>query len=391
MMLACLGKALRFCHHTLPDSKDKREGEIMRVRFSSETVNRLEKERRIAERLNSLRLYRMVWCLLLIHNQKPVDVIAEMLNTSPRTVYNWLSQFMLGRFSWLLGLHYQGRGRKPRLSKEQKAVLYRIIVDGPEKYGFDCGIWNSAMIVEVIQREFHVTYNPRYVCALLGKMNLSYQKAAFVADISDNEEHQKRRKEWVEKTWPEILQRANSSKAMILFVDEVSFALWGSLGRTWAPKGKQPMVKTTGKRKGLKIFGAIEFTTGAFKYVECIGKFNGEFYAKCLKQLIQEFSCPLILIEDGASYHRSQLVNELKEELRSREQLFVYRLPSYSPDKNPIEKLWRKTKRNATHCKYFATFEDLRSAVFKAFRKYMEDATKVISVMKKLRADAKLA
>ena len=144
-----------------------------------------------------------------------------VLNTSVRTVHNWLSQFMLGRFSWLLGLHYQGRGRKPRLSKQQK----EIIVDGPEKYGFDCGIWNSAMIVEVIQREFHVTHNPRYVCALLGKMNLSYQKAAFVADICDNEEHQKRRKEWVEKTWPEILEKAKSRKVVILFVDEVFFAL----------------------------------------------------------------------------------------------------------------------------------------------------------------------
>lgn len=389
-MIACLGKSSSFCHHTLPNSTDEREGEIMRVRFSNETVNRLEKERRIAERLNSLRLYRMVWCLLLIHNQKPVDAIAEMLNTSTRTVHNWLSQFMLGRFPWLLGLHYQGRGRKPRLSKEQKDMLYRIIVDGPEKYGFDCGIWNSAMIVEVIQREFQVTYNPRYLCALLGKMKLSYQKGVFVAAVLDDEEHQKKRKEWVEKTWPEVLQKAKSKQAIIVFVDEVSFAQWGSLGRTWAPMGKQPKVKTCGKRKGLKMFGAIEFKTGGFRYLERNGKFNGEFYVECLEKLMAEFSCPLILIEDGASYHRSQLVNEFKEEMLSQGRLLTYRLPSYSPDKNPIEKLWRTTKRDATHCKYFPSFQDLRSAVIKAFNKYMEDATKVIATMTKLRAEAGL-
>jgi transposase len=252
----------------------------------------------------------MVWCLLLIHNEKSVDSIAEMLNTSTRTVHNWLSQFMVGRFSWLLGLHYRGRGRKPRLSKEQKDMLYRIIVDGPEKYGFDCGIWNSAMIVEVIQREFQVTYNPRYLCALLGKMKLSYQKGVFVAAVLDDEEHQKKRKEWVEKTWPEILRKAKSKQAIIVFVDEVSFAQWGSLGRTWAPMGKQPKVKTCGKRKGLKMFGAIEFKTGTFRYLERNGKFDGEFYVECLEKLMAECSCPVILIEDGASYHRSQLVNE---------------------------------------------------------------------------------
>jgi len=363
----------------------------MRVRISKDMVNRLQQERKVAERLNNLRLYKIIWCLLLIDNEKPVDSIAELLNISTRTVHNWLSQFILGRFSWLLGFHYQGRGRKPKLNKEQKDKLYKIIVDGPEKYGFDCGVWNAAMIVEVIQKEFHVTYNPRYLCALLGKMKLSYQKGVFVAAVLDDEEHQKKRKEWVEKTWPEILHKAESKQAIIVFVDEVSFAQWGSLGRTWAPMGKQPIVKTCGKRKGLKMFGAIEFKTGAFRYLECNGKFNGDFYVECLKQLMAELSCPVILIEDGASYHRSQLVNEFKEEMMSQECLFVYRLPSYSPDKNPIEKLWRTTKRDATHCKYFPTFEDLRSAVLKAFNTYMEDATKVISTMTKLRAQAGVA
>jgi len=63
-------------------------------------------------------------------------------------------------------------------------------------------------------------------------------------------------------------------------------------------KGKQPTVKTTGKRKGLKIFGAIEFKTGAFKYVECNGKFNGEFYAECLKHILGLLSC-FIVQEQG--------------------------------------------------------------------------------------------
>lgn len=363
----------------------------MRVRFSGDVVKRLGEERKISERLNNLRLYKIIWCLLLIADEKPIDSIADLLDISTRTVRNWLSQFMLGRFSWLMGHHYQGRGRKPKLNKEQKEKLYKIIVDGPEKYGFDCGVWNAAMIVEVIQKEFHVTYNPRYLCALLGKMKLSYQKGVFVAAILDDEEHQKKRKEWVEKTWPEILQRAESKQAIIVFVDEVSFAQWGSLGRTWAPMGKQPKVKTCGKRKGLKMFGAIEFKTGAFHYVERDGKFDSEFYIECLKELMAKYTCPIILIEDGASYHRSQAVNEFKEEMATKERLFTYRLPSYSPDRNPIEKLWRTTKRDATHCKYFPTFEDLRSAVLKAFNKYMADATKVIATMTKLRAEAGLA
>jgi hypothetical protein len=47
-----------------------------------------------------------------------------------------------------------------------------------------------------------------------------------------------------------------------LVADEVSFALWGSLSRSWAPRGQPPVVKTTGRRKGMKLFGAIEFFRG---------------------------------------------------------------------------------------------------------------------------------
>jgi hypothetical protein len=55
------------------------------------------------------------------------------------------------------------------------------------------------------------------------------------------------------------------------------------------------------------------------------------------------------------------------------------------------KKLWKNTKKEATHCRYFSTFEDLRSAVLSAFEKYLGDASKVVCVMKKLRRQARFA
>ena len=363
----------------------------MTIKFQRLTVRRLKKELTIAEKLNNLRLYKIVWCLMLINDGKPVEYIANLLNVSSKTVYNWFNQFAIFRFSWLLGYHYQGRGRKSKLTKEQCDKLYKIVANGPEAYGFDCGIWNSAMIVVVIEKEFGVTYNSRYVCSLLHKIGISYQKAAFDVHKVDDEEHQRARKEWTTKTWPEILAKAKATSAVILFADEVSFAQWGSLGKTWAPIGQQPKVKTSGKRKGLKLFGAIEFMGGKFQYMECNGKFNGESYIEYIRLLVNSYSKPIILVEDGASYHKIAVVNTFKERMKLEERLYTYRLPSYSPDKNPIEKLWKKTKAAATHCKYFPTFESLRSAVIGAFQKYMENAREVIAVMKKLRAEAGIA
>ena len=58
---------------------------------------------------------------------------------------------------------------------------------------------------------------------------------------------------------------------------------------------------------------------------------------------------------------------------------------------NPIEKLWRNAKKEGTHLKYFKTFEELRASVLRVFRDYLDDATKVIRVMKTLRTNAGVA
>ena len=47
-------------------------------------------------------------------------------------------------------------------------------------------------------------------------------------------------------------RKAKKLNAVLLYGDEVSFALWGSLSKTWGPQGKQTKVTTKGNRKGLK-------------------------------------------------------------------------------------------------------------------------------------------
>ncbi len=363
----------------------------MTFTFGNATVQRLYFERQLAERLNHLRFYKITECLLRIAHGHAFPDIADGLHISLRTVYNWLSLFIRRRFAWLCGHHFQGRGRKAKLHEEQRQRLYELIEQGPIACDFTCGIWTSSMIAVMIERAFGVTYHPRSVCRLLHQIGLTYQKAAFVSDKRDDEEHERTRRRWEQETWPSIVKRARQLKAVILFGDEVSFAQWGSLCRTWAPRGKQPKVPTCGKRKGMKVFGVIEVAHGDFLSLECEGKFNGEASTRFLKVVLSRYSCPVILIEDGASYHGGPVVNSFKAQMEAKGRLFVERLPAYSPDKNPIEKLWKNTKKDATHCRYFPTFEDLRAAVLGAFETYLCDASKVLCVMQKLRRQARFA
>jgi hypothetical protein len=136
--------------------------------------------------------------------------------------------------------------------------LTELVKAGSLEAGYTTGCWTSLLIQQLILREFGVLYNRPYVCELLHNLGFSFQKAKFVSDHLDEEARQK----WQKKMWPEILRLAEEKNALILFGDEVSFAQWGALGHTWAPVGQQPVVKTTGKRKGYKVFGALDFSLG---------------------------------------------------------------------------------------------------------------------------------
>ena len=111
----------------------------------------------------------------------------------------------------------------------------------------------------------------------------------------------------------------------------------------------------------------IDYFTGKLIYQVIDGMLNGESYCKFLQKVLRETSGKVIIIQDGAPYHRSRLVKDFTQE--NSERLTLYKLPSYSPDYSPIECVWRKIKRAATHHVYFENIEQLSETVVKHLTK----------------------
>jgi len=243
---------------------------MITLSFSKSILEKLYENLLKAQRLSNIRLYRLAQGLIWFAEGIATKEIAKRMGVDEKTIINWIKTFMYKGIAWLTGQHYLGRGRKDKLTHEQKQTLTRLIKDGPEANGFHCGIWNSAMIGEIVWLKFGVTYNLNYLSSLLKKLGFSYQKARFVSDRQEEEKYQAARKEWMEITLPAIIKKAKAENSVVLFGDEVSFAMWGSLSRTWAPIGKQPTVKTKGMRKGLKMFGTIELMGGSFQYQQLL-------------------------------------------------------------------------------------------------------------------------
>ena len=66
-----------------------------------------------------------------------------------------------------------------------------------------------------------------------------------------------------------------------------------------------------------------------------------------------------------------------------KERITAYLLPSYSPDYNPIEYLWRKTKKRATHNKYFEQFQEIIASVEQTLNRFAQHANEVLGLFGK--------
>lgn len=344
-----------------------------RVSLASPTLKALKEMLKKAEHRGDLRTVKRVNAILAIVEGVTYSVIANVLNVCEESIRLWFNAFLLKGPDGLKSS--KSPGRPPKLTKTQKRELDGIITKGPTEAGYRGACWRSPMIQHLIHERFGVFYSVTYIVQLLKSMGFSYQKARFVSDHKDPE----KRKEWLEKTWPEIIKIAKEKDAHIFFGDEASFPQWGTLTYTWAKRGQQPTVKTCGIRKGYKVFGLIEYFTGRFHYQGHDGRLTSESYSRFLKCVLDKTDKHIILVQDGARYHTSKAMQQFFEEHKAR--LTVYPLPSYSPDYNPIEKLWKEIKKDGTHLHYFPTFQDLTNKVEDVLLAFATDASaKILSL-----------
>ena len=331
----------------------------LRIQLGRATVKDLHSCLQHAYQRDDVRLVRRITVLLdLLVHRVPMAVLCERWGLSPSCIYAWQQAFLRRGMASLVYGH--SGGRPPKLTPRQKKRLVELIEAGPLVVGCETACWHSVLIRVLIWREFGVLYNRHYVCTMLPNLGFSFQKARFVSDHLDAV----KRRAWLEEKWPAIFRAAKRCKGLILFEDEASFAQWGSLSYTWARRGHQPEVPTSGKRKGYKVFGAIEYFSGRLFSQGIEGRFNSETYQAFLQRIMEQTTEHLFLIHDGARYHTSASTQAFLA--THRERITEHPLPSYSPDYNPIEYLWKKTKQRATHNKYFQEFLALTVAVDKA-------------------------
>jgi len=188
---------------------------------------------------------------------------------------------------------------------------------------------------------------------LLQQAGLSWKKGKKLLAKANPE----KRAQFVEE-FQALYERMVQGEVRIIYIDEIHLHQDLDVGYTWAPKGKPAWRQSTSPSLSQRInwYGAYDFSAGR-TFIWHEGKCNGENTVHFLQRLstwlhesapkggAAKGGAQVVIIWDGASYHRSQRVRAAAQRLGFE----LVALPGYSPDLNPIEGLWKWLREDVTH------------------------------------------
>ena len=229
-------------------------------------------------------------------------------------------------------------GPEPKLTKEDRKKIISIIKKSAMEFGFETPLWDCKRIQKVIKKELTKDIAISNLWENLRRWKLTPQKPEKMA----MERSQRKVNKWLREEWPEIEKHRRRWQAMLYFQDESSVSLVPVLGTTWAKKGETPKVKVTGNRGSIAVSSAISPAGRMIFRIER-GRVNSKTFIDFLKQIIKNHPWrKVIVIVDNSPTHTAKAVDNFVKENKNK--IAVYYLPTYSPDLNPDEDVWKYLK-----------------------------------------------
>ena len=281
--------------------------------------------------------------VVLKAHQLPHHTIADIAGVSENTVREYLEQYQEGGIERLK----EARFRQPQSALvPHRETLQAYFEEHPPASVSEA----AARIQELtgIQRR------PTQVRAFLKSLKLRYLKVGSIPSNVDVEQ-QERFKE--EKLEPRI-QEAQAGRRALYFVDAAHFVLAPFLGYLWVRIRR--MIQAHSGRQRFNVLGALNALTHQMITVTNATYINAPVVCELLRQVAaRNVSLPITLVLDNARYQKCALVQELAATLN----IELLYLPSYSPNLNLIERMWRFVKKKVLYCRYYKDFASFQAAI----------------------------
>lgn len=269
-------------------------------------------------------------------------MISQALRIHSSTVTNHLNDYISE-----LKLKPENGGSSSLLTAEQVEEIIQHISDNVYTKSID--------IVAYIQKNYGVTYTVSGINKWLHRVGFSYKRPKGVPHKVDLE----KQAQFIEQY--EELKKNLKEGEKIVFLDGTHPTQATKISYGWIKKGMDKTIQTTGSRTRLNILGALDLNDIAGTISTQFDTINQESVITFLK-LIRDKNPEnhrIYIVLDGAGYHRALLVREEAKRLN----IELVFLPPYSPNLNPIERLWKVMNEEARNNRYFPDATSFRKSI----------------------------
>jgi transposase len=276
--------------------------------------------------------------LLLLGDGRSWQDVGSILYCSSRTIDRWVKRF---QHEGIAGLTGHKRGRPFRFG----AVWVRLVVAlvshlSPRHFGVLRSRWTCATVALALHSRYGLDVSRETVRRWLRRGDMVYRRPRPVLGPRDQQRVAKLAalRQLVAQLPPD---------ETVVWQDEADINTNPEIGRMWMRRGRQAKVPTPGTNQKRYVAGSIHWRTGQVFATEG-PKRNGELFLAHLDELRRRLRRyrKIHVICDNAKFHGSEAVQVYLWEHRDRIELQM--LPAYSPDANPMERVWWLLREHVT-------------------------------------------
>lgn len=328
--------------------------------LTPDQLNELRRAHRQAKNKTDADRIKAIYSLAIGHS---IAQVASILMIDEETLRNYKTRYEQGGIPELIKNNH--KGSMCRLSDAEIDVL---------KAELQATIHlTTQSVIHFVEVNFGILYTQSGMRDALHRMGYEYKKPKLVPGNPDLEAQ-----EIFAQQYDEFMQ-TKPADSEVLFLDAVhpehnTLAAYG-----WIKRGEKRELKTNSGRERLNLHGAINAETYQVTIIES-ETVNADSTVNLLMSIEQAYplSKKLYVILDNAKYHYSKLV---KEFLKNSRITMVF-LPSYSPNLNLIERLWKFFKKKVLYNRYHENISAFRKACIEFFRnidKHRDEIARLMS------------
>ena len=298
--------------------------------------HRRERDKRICDRIKAVLLCDKGWS---------IAAIAEALLLSEDAIREHIAEYRESK-----KLKPENGGSTPKLSIEQSEQLRQHLQRHTYLYVKD--------IIAYVQSMWSITYSVPGMRNWLQRYNFTYKKPALVPGKANEQQQRK----WLAEY--EKLKQNLPSDETICFMDGVHPTHNVQPTYGWIQKGVRKEIPANSGRSRINLSGVIDVIDHKV-LVQEDKILNAEATISFFQKIEEAYSekTRVHVFCDNARYYRNKIVIEYLKTSRVR----LHFLPPYSPNLNPIERLWKWMKERVIYNTYYSEFEDFKSAIFGFF------------------------